>query len=160
MSKKSTKEASLEPRGILIAIGGKEDKGEEVDEDKQENGNFIQMAILERFCQELEGEDPLIVIIPTASTVPDETAQDYITVFGKLGYSNIKVADIRSREDAFNPEYLDIIKNAAGLMFTGGDQLRLTCNTGWYGIAADYKTAFYYRTNCNCRHQCRGSSHV
>ena len=130
MSKKSTKEDSLEPRGILIAIGGKEDKGEEVDEDKQENENFIQLAILERFCQELKGEKPLIAIIPTASTVPDETAQDYITAFGRLGYNNIKVADIRSREDVFNPEYLNIIKKAAGIMLTGGDQLRLTAILG------------------------------
>ena len=130
MSKKTTKEETLEPKGILIAIGGKEDKGEEVDEDMQSNGSFVQLAILERFCQELKGKDPLIAIIPTASSVPEESAQDYITAFGKLGFNNIKVVDIRSREDVTNPEYLDIIKEAAGVMFTGGDQLRLTSILG------------------------------
>jgi len=130
MSKKSTKEETLQPKGILIAIGGAEDKGEEIDEDLQSNENFIQLAILERFCQELKGDDPMIAIIPTASSVPEESAQDYVSAFGKLDYNNIKIIDIRSREDVSNPEYLDIIKNAAGVMFTGGDQLRLTSILG------------------------------
>jgi len=130
MNKKSTKEDTLEPRGILIAIGGKEDKAGEMDEDKERNTNFIQLAILERFCQELKNENPLIAVIPTASSVPEESAQDYIDVFAKLGCSNIKVVDIRNREDVTKPEYLEIIRTADGIMLTGGDQLRLTAILG------------------------------
>jgi len=96
----------------------------------QSNGNFIQMEILERFCQELKVENPLIAVIPTASSVPEESAQDYITAFDKCGQKNVKVVDIRNREDVSHPEYLNIIRNAAGIMFTGGDQLRLTSILG------------------------------
>jgi cyanophycinase len=118
------------PKGILIAIGGKEDKGFESNPTHEGNEQFIQLEILERFTKELKGNNPLIVIIPTASTQPEETAKDYIEVFSKLKFNHIKVADIRTREDAVNPVYTGLIRDAAGFMFTGGDQLRLTAILG------------------------------
>ena len=123
---------SMDPKGILIAIGGKEDKGlkAEPESPKERNIDFIEMEILERFRSELKGDNPLIVVIPTASSVPEEVAQDYIDAFKLLKLKNVKVADIRSREDAAKPEYLDLIKEAAGVMFTGGDQLKLTAILG------------------------------
>ncbi|GEO06885.1 cyanophycinase [Adhaeribacter aerolatus] len=118
------------PKGILIAIGGKEDKGDKNNPIHERNEQFIKLEILERFTVELKGNNPLIVVIPTASTVPEEVAKDYITVFGKLNCKNVKVADIRSREDAVKQEYIQLIKEADGVMFTGGDQLRLTSILG------------------------------
>ena len=120
------------PKGILIAIGGKENKGEEaeIDTNQQNNENFEQYAILERFLNEVQGTNPLIVIIPTASSEPIESAKDYIKAFKHLKHTNIKIADIRNREDACKPEYLEWISKAKGFMFTGGDQLRLTAFLG------------------------------
>ncbi len=120
------------PKGILIAIGGKENKGQtpEIDSNQENNENFAQYAILERFVKELKGKDPLIVIIPTASSEPQLSANDYLKVFRHLKHNNLKVADIRSREDACKPEFLEMVSQARGIMFTGGDQLRLTAFLG------------------------------
>jgi cyanophycinase len=120
------------PKGILIAIGGKENKDETagIDSNQQDNANFEQTSILQRFVDELEGPDPLIVIIPTASTEPEEAVQDYVKVFRHLKASNIKVADIRSREDACKTEFLEMARKARGIMFTGGSQLRITSLLG------------------------------
>ena len=40
------------------------------------------------------------------------------------------MADIRNREDACKPENIELIQKAKGIMFTGGDQLRLTAFLG------------------------------
>jgi cyanophycinase len=115
----------------LLAIGGKESKSEEQKSDtQQDNKSFISEQILKRFVGELKGQDPLVVVIPAASSVPEESAQDYLQVFRQLGLQNIRVVDIRSREDAKNPEFIDLIDQAAGIMLTGGDQLRLTAILG------------------------------
>lgn len=134
------------PKGKLIAIGGKENKGQEPAEGsaQEDNENFSEFAILERFVKELKGKDPRIAIIPTASTVPEEISKDYITVFKKLGINNLDVVDIRSREDVFKKEYLDIISEVDGVMFTGGDQLRLTSIYGGTPILDKLKERYIY----------------
>jgi cyanophycinase len=120
------------PKGILIAIGGKENKGEtpEIDSSQEGNSNFEQYGILRRFVQELWGEEPLIVIIPTASGEPEKSAKDYVAVFRHLKFSNVEIADIRTRADTMKAENLELIRKAGGIMFTGGDQLKLTAIFG------------------------------
>ncbi len=119
------------PKGKLLAIGGKESKSLEKRSDTQQgNKSFISEQILKRFVDELPGKDPLVVIIPAASSVPDESAQDYLEVFKHLGIKNMEVVDIRSRDDAKKPENVAFIDKAAGIMLTGGDQLRLTSILG------------------------------
>lgn len=134
------------PKGILIAIGGKENKGQAPDKEssQENNGNFIELGILNCFKNEIKGENPLIVIIPTASSEPEESANDYIKTFSELGLNNIKVVDIRCREDAANPEYLDQIEQASGIMFTGGDQLRLTAILGGTDLLTILKHRYTY----------------
>ncbi|MFC6997525.1 cyanophycinase [Rufibacter roseus] len=119
------------PKGKLLAIGGKESKSENDQSSGQsKNINFISEQILKRFVKELKGENPLVAIVPTASSVPELSAQDYIEVFKHLGVDNLEVLDIRNRLDTLKPEYLETVKKAAGIMFTGGDQLRLTAIFG------------------------------
>ena len=122
----------LDPKGILIAIGGAENKGQDPEPGSvgDRNGDFFKLEILERFCKELQGKNPLIAVIPTASSVPEDSAKDYVEAFGKLNYNNVKVVDIRERGDLTNPTFLEIIQEANGVMFTGGDQLRLTAILG------------------------------
>lgn len=136
------------PRGILIAIGGKENKGKRPDEgsNQENNENFVELDILTCFKKELKGENPLIAVIPTASSVPEESGKDYISAFGELGLTNVRVLDIRTREDAGNPEYLKLIEQAAGVMFTGGDQLRLTAIFGGTEFLTVLKHRYTYNT--------------
>ncbi len=120
------------PQGILIAIGGKENKGQAPDRNANQsnNKNFAELGILSCFKSELKGENPLIVVVPTASSVPEESGQDYMVAFKELGLTNVAIMDIRTREDAAKPEFLKLLDQAAGVMFTGGDQLRLTVLLG------------------------------
>ncbi|MDQ3290490.1 MAG: cyanophycinase, partial [Bacteroidota bacterium] len=116
------------PTGRLLAIGGKEDKGSSKEE--MQNPDFHNMEILGRFVEELKGDNPMIALIPTGSSVPDEMAEDYKEVFKKLKVSNVEVVDVRTRKDAKDPAFCEIINNAAGIFITGGDQLKLTATLG------------------------------
>ncbi|WP_187264123.1 cyanophycinase [Pontibacter beigongshangensis] len=119
------------PKGWLLAVGGSEDKGKrELKEEQEKNIGFIHEEILKRFVKELRGENPLIAIVPTGSTMPEELAKEYIEVFQELGLKNLEVIDVRNRQDARNEDYCKILERAAGIMFTGGDQLRLTSILG------------------------------
>lgn len=120
------------PRGKLLAIGGSESKEltPKPDSNQENNSNFESLQVLQRFCQELRGENPVVVVVPVASSIPEEMGQDYREVFNKLGIKQVEVFDIRTRKDADHPRYLEIIDRAAGFMFTGGDQLRLTSILG------------------------------
>lgn len=112
------------PHGTLIAIGGHEERTVEAsDSDKVSN------SILRRFVEELRGEGP-VVVVPTASEYPQEAAQDYLRVFGSLGVKQVEVFDVNERPQASDPAGLDLLSRAAGVMFTGGDQLRLTALLG------------------------------
>jgi len=133
------------PKGRLLAIGGSEDKGtKELKEEQARNVNFQSEEILKFFVSELRGEDPLVVVIPTASTVPEEISQDYIDAFGNLGVKRIEVMDIRNRTDAKNADFSKLVEQAAGFMFTGGDQLRLTAILGGTPVLELIKERFTY----------------
>jgi cyanophycinase len=115
------------PKGRLLIIGGHEQRQAASEESAapDKSADFI----LARFVQELPGQRT-IVVIPTASEEPDEAAQDYIEAFAQLGIEHVEVLNIQSREQANGPEALDVINRADGVLFTGGDQLRLTALLG------------------------------
>jgi cyanophycinase len=115
------------PKGCLLAIGGHEQRqaSDESGTSHDKSADFI----LQRFVDELGGKRT-VVIIPTASEEPDEAAQDYLDVFTALGVEHLEVLNIQSREQANSPEALDVINRADGVLFTGGDQLRLTALLG------------------------------
>lgn len=119
------------PKGILLAIGGKESKSEEErPESQEENTSFISEEILKRFVKELKGNKPMVLIVPAASGDPVPVAKEYKKLFESLGVENIKVADIATRDDAKDPELIELVDQPAGIMLTGGDQLRLTSILG------------------------------
>ncbi|MFB9862404.1 cyanophycinase [Rufibacter immobilis] len=133
------------PKGRLLIIGGKEDKGDNPSRQQEHNINFISEEILKRFVDELKGENPLVVVIPTASRQPEETARDYVEVFHGLGAKNVQVADVRTRPEANNPELVELVRNAAGIMFTGGDQLRLTSIFGGSEMLVAMKETYAFK---------------
>ncbi|MBL4734310.1 MAG: cyanophycinase [Flavobacteriales bacterium] len=115
------------PKGKLIAIGGAVNKGEEENLNSDTTGqNFFELGILARMIKELKGDNPRIEIITTASEIPVEVGDQYIDAFTRLGHSNVDVIRIQSREDTENEEYLERARTAAGVLFSGGNQLRLT----------------------------------
>jgi cyanophycinase len=118
----------LIPKGKLIAIGGAEDKGTEEDilKVQSNNHNFSELGILKRIVVESGKEDPVIEVITTASMIPNEVGENYLSAFAKIGCTKVNVIHIRNREDSTEPEYINRIKNCDAIMFSGGNQLRLS----------------------------------
>jgi cyanophycinase len=117
-----------EPKGILIPVGGAEDKGTDLELGiiSRNNLNFMEIGILKSIVKEIDNKDARIEVVTTASQIPDEVGNNYLEAFGKLGCNNIGHMKIRNREDAMQPEYLQRLKECDALMFSGGNQLRLT----------------------------------
>ena len=116
------------PKGKLIAIGGNEDKGTEPEPNygQKNNLNFFGLQILSRIVHEIGGHDSKIEVITSASSIPEEVGQNYLDAFGKLGCKNVRVMNIRNRDDAQKPEIIERVGNCDGVMFSGGNQLRLS----------------------------------
>jgi len=115
-------------KGTLIPIGGNEDKG--IDVNEMYTLEFIDEGILYHVVKEAGGVDAKIVIIPTASSIPVEVGQNYIEAFTTLGCKNVTVLNIRSKEDSEKQESIDLIKSANCIMFSGGNQSKITNKIG------------------------------
>jgi len=121
-----------EIKGKLIAIGGAEDKGTIIEKalSIHHNLNFFGLGILRRIVVEAGGTMSRIEVVTTASMIPFEVGNNYLEAFGRIGCTNVDVMHIRTREDVHNEEYIDRIKNCDAVMFTGGNQMRLTSTFG------------------------------
>ena len=119
------------PKGKLIAIGGAEDKGSESEYGMhRSNLNFFELGILRRIMEEAGGPASRIEVVTTASSIPYEVGNNYMDAFGKIGCTNIGVIHIRNREDANVEGYIEKIRNCDCIMFSGGNQLRLSAVFG------------------------------
>ncbi|WP_158825356.1 cyanophycinase [Mucilaginibacter lacusdianchii] len=119
------------PKGKLIIIGGAVDMGTNVSAEehilKPNYIKFFERGILKRIILEsAKQQGSQVEVITTASQIPEIVGHEYIKSFTALGVTHVNVLDIRSREDAANPEYLERVRNADVVMFSGGDQLRLS----------------------------------
>jgi cyanophycinase len=120
------------PVGKLIPIGGAEDKGTHPDpgEMQRSNLNFFALGTLRKIVEQVGSTDVHIEVITTASAIPDEVAQNYIDAFRKIGCDNIGHLRIRNRNDVQRPEYLERLRTCDAVMFSGGNQMRLTSTFG------------------------------
>lgn len=118
----------LAPKGKLISVGGNEDKGTEIEPnfEPKKHLNFFEYGILKRILAEMKGTESRVEVITTASMIPEEVGDNYTDAFGKLGCKNIGIIHIKKREDALREDYIERISNCDGVMFTGGNQLRLS----------------------------------
>lgn len=125
----------MDIKGKLIIIGGAVDKGSftevSFDENVANNLNFFEKGILKRIINESKHkENSRIEVITTASSIPMEVGAEYIKAFNYLGATNVDVLHIQKREEAVKEEVLKRVEEADVVMFTGGDQLRLTSLLG------------------------------
>lgn len=123
------------PKGKLIIIGGAVDLGSSLSYNENINHphyiKFFERGILKRIITEAgHAQDTIVEVVTTASQIPDIVGTEYIKTFNQLQVTNVSVLDIRSREDANNPEFIDRVTKAHVVMFTGGDQLRLSSILG------------------------------
>ena len=102
-------EAPAAPRGNLLLNGGGGEAG----------------GYWERFFALAGGKDAAIVVIPTASERP-EAGTEYVDEIAALGATHARSIEIRKRDDASTPDFVEAIRGARGIFFTGGDQSRIT----------------------------------
>jgi cyanophycinase len=116
------------PLGKLFAIGGAEDKGTDLEKGEifRNNLNFFELGILHRIADEAGGCNARIEIVTTASMIPNEVGDNYVDAFSKINCHNIGLMHIRNRNDVENPDYIERLQNCNGVMFSGGNQLRLS----------------------------------
>lgn len=117
------------PNGFLISVGGAEDKGTDLEKGiiGRNRLAFFELGILAKIVSLIRSdEEPKVEIITTASMIPDEVAINYQDAFGKLNCKDVGHLRIRNREDAMKPEYIERIRKCNCVMFSGGNQLRLS----------------------------------
>lgn len=125
----------MKSKGKLIIIGGAVDKGSftesSFDQDVSKNMNFFETGILKRIIDESKlKEKSRIEVITTASKIPREVGPEYAKAFRYLNATHVDVLYIERREQASEEEVLNRLKAADIVMFTGGDQLRLSSILG------------------------------
>ncbi|MGY3055032.1 cyanophycinase [Pedobacter sp. UYEF25] len=116
-------------KGKLIIIGGAINTGSfaETQFGLPENMNFFERGILKRIATEsIKDTDSRFEIITTASLMPEKVGEEYIKAFAQLDVHNLGVLNIASREEANSEENASRIEAAEVIIFTGGDQLRLS----------------------------------
>lgn len=104
-------------RGCLIAIGGNEDR---------END----LVVLKRVVQEVGKVDYKVGVITTASETPEQRGEDYRQVFTTLEASGIEILNIKDRAQANDATLAKKLEDADLIFLVGGDQLRLTTIIG------------------------------
>lgn len=125
----------MRPVGKLMIVGGAVNKGsftEAVfDQNVEKNLNFFERGILRKIINESRlKEESVIEVITTASQIPQIVGPEYKRAFEHLGAKNVNILDIQNREQANSDEITARANAADVVMFTGGDQLRLTSILG------------------------------
>jgi len=110
-------DTSAAASGLLVAIGGAEDKTSEA-------------IILRRVLSLAPENNKTVGVITTASGIPDEAFDGYEEAFTRIGAAATCHIRIREREDADNAEQVDAIRRCGVIFFSGGDQMRLTTTLG------------------------------
>jgi cyanophycinase len=132
----------VEIKGTLIPIGGAEDKGIDYIKSATENSrfDFFEAGILRQIVKLVERQGtPKIELITTASSFPEKMEETYCNAFGKLGCQNMKHLFITHREQVDTDEHLNRLQECNCIIFTGGDQLRLTSILGGTELPACIK---------------------
>lgn len=95
-------------KGTLIALGGGYDDD-----------------LIKLIRSEICPINSKIEIIATAATEPSESGFAYKEAFDELGCGKVEFMLIDEEHEADKPEYIERIKQADVIFFTGGDQVRL-----------------------------------
>ena len=103
--------------GRLLIIGGAEDR-------------CCGAGLLERFVELSGGASARMVLVTTATDVPEEVHAEYERVFRKLGVEDTRELRLHGRGDADGAEAAAALANATGVFLSGGDQSRLRTLVG------------------------------
>jgi cyanophycinase len=101
-------------------------------------GGGLPDSIRQRFLELAGGREARIVIIPSASVLPD-AAESAFASWKTAAVKSVRVLHTTSRADAEDPGFYGMLRNATGVWISGGDQSRLTTIFG--GTAVERELA-------------------
>jgi cyanophycinase len=101
------------PRGVLMVIGGAEDK-------------LGQRTILHRFVRLAGGPAAIVAVISTASSLGDAVTDVYRDLFHKLGVPEVRGLRPETRAEADDPMAAALLEEVTGIFMTGGNQAKLS----------------------------------
>lgn len=135
------------PKGKLVIIGGAVDLGSSLSYNENISHphyvKFFEKGILRRIITEsAKGSESVIEVITTASKIPELVGHEYIKSFNQLQVNSVHVLDIRTREEANAADALERVRKADVVMFSGGDQLRLSAIFGGTEFLRILKTRY------------------
>jgi cyanophycinase len=119
--------------GNLIIIGGAEDKNDKCE-------------ILKEVVKKAKSKGGSLIVLTAATEYPAEVGGLYKKTFNKLHYHDIKVIDIKDRDDANREDFCKEIEKSGCIFFTGGDQLKITSLIGGTKLYESLKTAYRNET--------------
>lgn len=131
------------PRGFLIAIGGAEDKGDRKKEQSNGQTDFLHHGILREVVNLLQGGKGKIEIITTATSYPAESYANYKKAFTKLGCSYVGHIDVQDRAHANSEEIIARLDKCDGVMFSGGDQAKISAILGGSDLCRSIKSKYF-----------------
>ena len=103
--------------GRLLVIGGRENR-------------TCGTGPLEEFVTLSGARRSRIVVVTTATGVPEQVTAEYATVFRHLGVSSVTELRLVGRTTADDPSSLTMLEQATGVLISGGDQSRLSTLVG------------------------------
>lgn len=114
------------PKGILVSVGGAEQRDSKEGEDKKNGLDFLHEGILKTIVDLACKKGPAkIGVVTTASSEGEELAKTYKKAFRQLGCGEVDHFDITTREQTEDPKLLERLHKCNCVMFSGGDQARL-----------------------------------
>ncbi|HEX8415846.1 MAG TPA: cyanophycinase [Sphingomicrobium sp.] len=116
-------------RGCLIIIGGHEDRDPK-----------SHRAILREVAKRVRGAK--LVLATVASHKPEGYFDEYEKAFKDLDVGELVELYVMDRCEAGDRQKLEVLDDAAGIFFSGGDQLRITSQIGDTGIEAKVRALY------------------
>jgi cyanophycinase len=87
-------------------------------------GGGLSDEIWKRFIQSAGGPDAPIIVIPTANDDPVPAEPSEARALKKVGAKNVRILHTRRRTEANTPAFVEPLRTAKGIWFTGGRQWR------------------------------------
>ncbi len=115
------------PQGILVLIGGSEDRGPANTRPALSavRHEYIDYEILLLLIRLTGKPQPRIGVVVSASNMPFDMADMYAKAFAHIGHHGISFIDLRKPETPNSAEALDWLATLDVILFSGGDQERL-----------------------------------
>jgi len=118
------------PKGILVAVGGNEDKRHD-------------LTILRTITSLYHKERVKVEVITTASEIPQEIGEVYVKAFRKIGNVDLSLMHISRREETEDASLIERLRSCDIIFFTGGDQLRITSILGGSAVLREVRRRYF-----------------